>query len=119
MRTLRLTGLLVLAAFAVMAAELKGTVSCGGKGMGGIVVTDGLNCVKTDANGAFTLAGHEKAHFVTVSIPAGYRPKVRHYFKVEEGKAQYDFELLPWARSAGDTIRLIQFSDTHGMSAFA
>ena len=31
MRTLRLTGLLVLAAFAVMAAELKGTVSCGGK----------------------------------------------------------------------------------------
>ena len=112
MRTLRLTGLLVLAAFAVMAAELKGTVSCGGKGMGGIVVTDGLNCVKTDANGTFTLAGHEKAHFVTVSIPAGYRPKVRHYLKVEEGKAQYDFELLPWARSAGDTIRLIQFSDT-------
>ena len=50
MRTLRLTGLFVLAAFAVMAAELKGTVSCGGKGMGGIVVTDGLNCVKTDAN---------------------------------------------------------------------
>ncbi|MBR4899910.1 MAG: PQQ-binding-like beta-propeller repeat protein [Victivallales bacterium] len=112
MRTLRLTGLFVLAAFAVMAAELKGTVSCGGKGMGGIVVTDGLNCVKTDANGAFTLAGHEKAHFVTVSIPAGYRPKVRHYLKVEEGKAQYDFELLPWERSAGDTIRFIQFSDT-------
>ncbi|MBO4527335.1 MAG: PQQ-binding-like beta-propeller repeat protein, partial [Victivallales bacterium] len=112
MRTLRLTGLLVLAAFAVMAAELKGTVSCGGKGMGGIVVTDGLNCVKTDANGAFTLAGHEKAHFVTVSIPAGYRPKVRHYLKVEEGKAQYDFELLPWERSAGDTICFIQFSDT-------
>ena len=112
MRTLRLTGLLVLAAFAVMAAELKGTVSCGGKGMGGIVVTDGLNCVKTDANGAFTLAGHEKAYFITVSIPAGYRPKVRHYLKIEEGKTQYDFELQPWARSAGDTIRFIQFSDT-------
>ena len=112
MRTLRLTGLLVLAAFAVMAAELKGTVSCGGKGMGGIVVSDGLNCVKTDANGAFTLAGHEKAQFITVSIPAGYRPKVRHYLKVEEGKTQYDFELLPWPRSAGDTIRFIQFSDT-------
>ena len=112
MRTLRLTGLLVLAAFAVMAAELKGTVSCGGKGMGGIVVSDGLNCVKTDANGAFSLVGHEKTQFVTVSIPAGYRPKVRHYLKVEEGKTQYDFELLPWERSAGDTIRLIQFSDT-------
>ena len=112
MRTLRLTGLFILAVIAVMAVEMKGTVSCDGKGMGGIVVTDGLNCVKTDANGAFTLAGHEKAHFVTVSIPAGYRPKVRHYLKVEEGKAQYDFELLPWERSAGDTIRLIQFSDT-------
>ena len=112
MRTLRLTGLFVLAAFAVMAAELKGTVSCGGKGMGGIVVSDGLNCVKTDANGAFTLAGHEKAQFVTVSIPAGYRPKLRHYLKVEEGKTQYDFELLSWARSATDTIRFIQFADT-------
>ena len=112
MRTLRLTGLLVLAAFAVMAAEMKGTVSCGGKGLQGVVVSDGLNCVKTDANGAFTLAGHEKAHFVTVSIPAGYRPKVRHYLKIEDGKTQYDFELLPWPRSAGDTIRFIQFSDT-------
>ncbi|MBR5079456.1 MAG: PQQ-binding-like beta-propeller repeat protein [Victivallales bacterium] len=112
MRTLRLTGLFVLAAFAVMAAELKGTVSCSGKGMGGIVVSDGLNCVKTAANGAFTLAGHEKAQFVTVSIPAGYRPKVRHYLKVEEGKTQYDFELLSWPRSATDTIRFIQFSDT-------
>ncbi len=112
MRTLRLTGLLILAVIAVMAAEMKGTVSCDGKGMPGIVVTDGLNCVKTDANGAFTLAGHEKAHFITVSIPAGYRPKVRHYLKIEEGKTQYDFELQPWARSAGDTIRFIQFSDT-------
>ena len=116
MRTLRLTGLLVLAAFAVMAAEMKGTVSCGGKGMQGVVVSDGLNCVKTDANGVFTLAGHEKAHFVTVSIPAGYRPKVRHYLKIEDGKTQYDFELLPWPRSAGDTIRFIQFSDTEQAS---
>lgn len=116
MRTLRLTGLLVLAAFAVMAAEMKGTVSCGGKGMQGVVVSDGLNCVKTDANGAFTLAGHEKAHFVTASIPAGYRPKVRHYLKIEDGKTQYDFELLPWPRSAGDTIRFIQFSDTEQAS---
>ncbi len=116
MRTLRLTGLLVLAAVAVMAAEMKGTVSCGGKGLQGVVVSDGLNCVKTDANGAFTLAGHEKAHFVTVSIPAGYRPKVRHYLKVEEGKTQYDFELLPWPRSAGDTIRFIHFSDTEQAS---
>ncbi|MBR4415661.1 MAG: PQQ-binding-like beta-propeller repeat protein, partial [Victivallales bacterium] len=58
------------------------------------------------------LAGHEKAQFVTVSIPAGYRPKVRHYLKVEEGKTQYDFELLSWARSATDTIRFIQFADT-------
>ena len=116
MRTLRLTGLLVLAVVAVMAAEMKGTVSCGGKGMQGVVVSDGLNCVKTDANGAFTLAGHEKAHFVTVSIPAGYRPKVRHYLKVEDGKTQYDFELLPWPRSAGDTIRFIHFSDTEQAS---
>ena len=116
MRTLRLTGLLVLTAVAVMAAEFKGTVSCEGKGLQGVVVSDGLNCVKTDANGAFTLAGHEKAHFVTVSIPAGYRPKVRHYLKVEEGKTQYDFELLPWPRSAGDTIRFIHFSDTEQAS---
>ena len=112
MRTLQLTGLFILAVIAVMAAEMKGTVSCGGKGLQGVVVSDGLHCVKTDANGAFTLAGHEKAHFVTVSIPAGYRPKVRHYLKIEEGKTQYDFELLPWPRSAGDTIRFIQFSDT-------
>ncbi len=44
-----------------------------GKAIAGVVVSDGLNCVKTDANGYYELpADLSKTKFVYVSTPSGY-----------------------------------------------
>lgn len=36
-----------------IARNLKGKVFCSGKGLSGVVVTDGINCTVTDKNGEY------------------------------------------------------------------
>ena len=38
----------------------------------GVVVSDGYNCVETDANGVYQMIRYKKARFVHYSTPAGY-----------------------------------------------
>lgn len=76
----------------------KGTVRCGGRGVEGVVVTDGEHCTRTDAKGRFTLAASDNARFIYLSTPAGYASTVvegvvRFYLPMEAGRKSYDFEL--------------------------
>ncbi len=82
--------------------------------MPGVAVTDGLNVVKTAADGAFTLPGdHPKARFVTVTTPSGYRAKDAYYQPVDPAKTTYDFTLEPWDRIAPDgSHAFVQIADT-------
>ena len=80
------------------ATPCKGTVRCGGRGVGGVVVTDGEHCARTDAKGRFTLPVGDDARFVYLSTPAGYASPVvegvaRFYLPAEAGRKSYDFEL--------------------------
>ena len=55
--------------------SITGTVTCDGKGVAGVVVTDGVNMTKTNANGAYSLPTKVKdphCQFVHISIPSGY-----------------------------------------------
>ena len=48
-----------------------------GAAIAGVVVSDGLNCVKTDASGSYALpADLTKATYVFVSTPAGWAAKL-------------------------------------------
>ena len=60
----------VLAADAV---RVKGRVTADGKGMAGVVVTDGLNCVETAADGSWSLPAREGVRFISVTPPSGWR----------------------------------------------
>ena len=56
-------------------AAVEGRVTCEGKGVSDVVVTDGQTCVKTDREGRYVLpATDPTAEFVYVSTPAGYLP---------------------------------------------
>lgn len=56
----------------------------GGNPLAGVIVSDGLNCVRTGADGKFALASDlSKTRFVFVSQPSGYKAEV------SEGKAQF------------------------------
>ncbi|WP_316842361.1 PQQ-binding-like beta-propeller repeat protein [Pedobacter gandavensis] len=82
------------------------------KGMKGISVSDGQNVLKTDANGNFSLPGHSKNRFIFVTVPAGYKLAAKHYLKIEDKVAAYNFGLLPDPTTAGPSVKMLQITDT-------
>lgn len=53
--------------------NLAGHVRCSGMPLAGVVVSDGFQSVKTDANGFFSMTGNlSKVHMVSVCVPEGY-----------------------------------------------
>lgn len=79
--------------------NIRGKVICGGKGVQGVVVTDGINCTLTDAKGGYILSPQRDARFVYLSVPSGYLPKTEQtiplfYQKIDTTKQNtYNFEL--------------------------
>ena len=61
-------------------ATIKGYVYDSARNpLSGVVVSDGLNCVQTNRNGAFAIdSDTDSVKFVTVSIPSGYSAPVRN-----------------------------------------
>ena len=70
---------------------IRGRVTIGGKGLADVVVSDGLQCVRTDANGAFALPRRDGARFVAMSAPCGYQMK--NWYRQIRPDATYDFVL--------------------------
>lgn len=68
------------------------TLADTGEPVEGVSVSDGRNVVKTDADGQFTLNGWRKAHFITVTAPAGYWTE-DYYIPVDKKTASYNFTL--------------------------
>ena len=52
-----------------------GLVQCNGRPVEGVVVSDGYECTKTDASGAYQLASGKNHGYVFMSIPSGYTVK--------------------------------------------
>ncbi len=77
-----------------------------------VAVSDGLHVVKTNGKGEFELPGHERARFVMVTVPNGC--KADPFFqRIEEGKSQYDFGLLPNKKDLkGGEHVFLQITDT-------
>lgn len=67
---------ILLLSTAAWAADIKGTITCKGKGVAGVVVSDGLAFATTDSNGAYTLNSDKKNGYVFYVIPSGYMPQV-------------------------------------------
>ena len=57
--------------------QIKGIVACGNKGIGGVVVSDGKNCVQTDEEGNYSLDIDNESQFVFISTPSGYLTEIK------------------------------------------
>jgi hypothetical protein len=53
-------------------ATVYGVVSCGGKPVSGVVVSDGVDVVQTGKDGVYNLASQKKNSYVFISVPSGY-----------------------------------------------
>ncbi len=85
-------------------------VTEGGKGIQGVVVSDGFISVVTDIAGKCTLTPHRSSEFIQVSVPSGYVIPVTEHGTAEyateirrgvDGKAEVVFQLTP----SGDDTR--------------
>ena len=79
--------------------SIRGKVTCNGKGVQGVVVTDGIDCTLTDKQGNYALYPNRDVRFVQMSVPAGYLPQTKKtiplfYQEVNpEKRNTYNFEL--------------------------
>ena len=104
-------------------ASVYGQVASQGKGVAGVVVSDGVLTTQTDGNGIYRLKSDKKSKFkynyVFISVPSGYEPfsndflprihKPLNYSKsVPERK---DFELLPV--EGQDNCQVLVMGDIH------
>lgn len=90
--------------------RIRGQVAAGGRGIGGVVVTDGLRVIRTAEDGTFELPSDDRRLFIYLSLPAGYRIPVnptgtaRFYQKIEtdengEMRAAFELERDPQDRT--------------------
>jgi hypothetical protein len=86
--------------------QLTGRVLANGKGIAGVAVTDGINVVQTNAQGAYTLLSNKTTSFVHISLPAGYafphEQSITRFFQVIDHRQKTfkaDFTLQPLAGS--------------------
>ena len=54
--------------------NITGTITCGGIGLEGVVVSDGYVVTQTDADGKYSFYSNKKNGYVFYEIPSGYMP---------------------------------------------
>ncbi len=78
--------------------NISGRVTCDGKGIEGVVVSDGRTTTVTGKNGKYTMTADKDSRFVFISTPSGYSSPVednvvKFFIPVEESGSGYDFTL--------------------------
>ena len=95
-------------------ATVKGYVECEGRGVEGVVVSDGFNVVKTDAEGRYWLKTKlSRSEFVMISTPRGYDPEVYSGFAFGMG-----IERVAMRRYNINDMRLFFENDVRFLSQF-
>jgi len=79
-----------------------------------VMVSDGLNVVKTGTDGSFSLPGHEKERFIFITTPSGYKTNNKHYIPIGQETRSYNFGVQPYKGGIGNdgSHKFIHIADT-------
>jgi hypothetical protein len=103
--------------------KISGTLrSTDGKGIAGVIVSDGFTCVTTDAKGRYKMTTSSDAVHVFYSIPSAYKVNVKDghpdfYQRLEAGVKKYDFTLTP-NPTEEKQFRLLMVADPQAQCEF-
>lgn len=103
---------LILALEGIQAKDVVGKVSCEGKALGGVIVTDGVNFTRTGRDGKFCLEVGDNARFVHIVTPSGYSADFSDgapRFFIPADSESFNFELKKIAK--GKDFTLLSISD--------
>ena len=100
-------------------STVYGKVSCEGTGLAGVVVSDGVEVVKTDSKGVYQMKSKKYNGYVFVSTPSGYEPlvsgilpKFHAQLKANASTAErVDFQLKKV--EGQDNHRMLMLGDIH------
>lgn len=101
-------------------SNIYGLVSSDGKGLANVVVSDGVEVVRTDSDGKYSFKSAKKYGYVFISTPSGYMPQVHDalpliYRKVARGDAskveRVDFSLFSEGNQTNH--KMLVFGDMH------
>ncbi len=100
-------------------STVYGKVSCGGKGVPGVAVSDGFDVVVTDADGVYQLSSAKYHKYVFISTPSGYGtrgsgvlPALHKPLSLRpEAAERVDFELMQVNGQENHTM--LVFGDIH------
>lgn len=70
--------ILLQASLPSLAADITGAITCQGKGVQGVVVSDGVAFATTDKQGFYTLDSDKRNGYIFYVIPSGYMPQNAH-----------------------------------------
>ncbi|MEN6569077.1 MAG: calcineurin-like phosphoesterase family protein [Rikenellaceae bacterium] len=97
--------------------NIKGVIYCNGRGIPNVVVSDGVEVTKSDANGIYYLQSEKKHGYVFISVPSNYEVatvnKLPQFYKPVAGITtvnQCDFELF---ESNNENYVVIAMADMH------
>ena len=98
--------------------SIYGIVTCDGNGVPGVLVSDGNDIVKTDANGIYQLKSQKKWQYVFIIIPSGYEVPCQgvlpqFHAALSQGAnvaERKDFELI---KADNDKFTLFVLGDMH------
>jgi len=101
-----------------VSGNIVGTVSCNGEGVPGVLVSDGITIVQTDADGNYSLQSDKKWRYVFMILPSGYEAPVNGVLPqiwkpVSEDPSvvdQVNFELV---KTDNDDYTLFLLGDIH------
>ncbi|MDB5229638.1 MAG: metallophosphoesterase [Chitinophagaceae bacterium] len=106
-------GAMPAAAFSLTGKKCRGKVLSKGKGVKGVVVSDGYSVITTDSLGKYEFEWNSDATAVFISTPAGYafaneNNIARHYRLVQDVMdKEVDFDLVPLNKSDNEHEFLI------------
>ncbi len=109
---------MLLSLLLALSLQISGIVSdaCTGKGIEGVVVSDGYTCTVTDAGGKYFITADSLARTINLTIPREYEIPIgedgRPAFFKYIGSADMDFRLTP-RRHVSDNFSLIAVADAH------
>lgn len=96
---------LSILAFSAQARKVTGKVSCDGKALSSVIVTDGESFTQTKGNGRFRFEIADSAEFVYIITPAGYSADWSkgspEFYQKAEGQDFFSFELTKFGDPNG------------------
>ena len=119
-RCLQVVSLVFFVASGAGAQNITGRITCGGRGVKGVSVSDGDEVALTDKEGYYALQSQKRNGYVFYSLPRGYEPEVQDGFKPQfwaslrssdlSASEVHDFRLL---KVKNDRYDIMIGADTH------